>query len=537
MQSARGPLRPGSRVGRFVVREEIGFGATSIVYEAEHRTVRHRVAVKVLRPSAAADGELRQRFEREMALCSTIVSTHLPHVYEVGELPSGLPFIVMERLEGASLADWLAAHRRLPVGVVVEIGIQLCAGLAALHQRDVVHRDVKPENLVLHRTLEGGHVVKLVDLGICKPMVPDGPAITARGTVVGTPRYMSPEQVQGHALDLRTDVYSTGVVLYELLVGRAPFEDADLDALARAILFGHPPRLTSQRPEVDAVLEGIVMRALARERGDRPPSAVALRRELERFADAQALRRHPEVWTLLPSRPMPRTLPPPPPGPEPDARPATEPTIRLPRRRSGLAAGAAAGVGVIAVAGASLIFLLDDTLLDDTLLDDFLLDDTAEPAHRAATELSAEVPTPPARPEPRPEARPEPAPTPRAPPESAPPPIPEPAAVEPPPSPRATRPVWRAAADPADEPSPPRSTHARAQAREDVRSREDERSRRRRAEREEPTAVSAAPEAPEAPEEPEPEPPEPLTVPPSPAPAEAPRTVILPNGLPENPFD
>jgi len=193
----RGPLRPGARVGAFVIREEIGLGATSIVYEAEHRTLRHRVAVKLLRSSSDATSELRMRFDREMRLCSSLSSLHVPHVYEVGELPSGLPYIVMERLSGDTLATWLAVHRKLPVAVVVEIGIQLCSALTALHERQVLHRDVKPENLVLHRAFADGYVLKLVDFGICKPLLADGLSLTQQGTVVGTPEYMSPEQVQG----------------------------------------------------------------------------------------------------------------------------------------------------------------------------------------------------------------------------------------------------------------------------------------------------------------------------------------------------
>ncbi len=317
--------------------------------------MRHPVAVKVLRSSSPMESELRLRFEREMRLCSALSSMHVPHVYDVGELPSGLPYIVMERLVGATLADWLGAHRRLPVAVVVEIGIQLCAALTALHQRNVVHRDVKPENLVLHRAFDQGYIVKLVDFGICKPLVERGPGLTQVGTVVGTPEYMSPEQVQGIDVDVRTDVYSAGVVLYELLAGRTPFEGPNLDAIGRAILFASPPRLSAIRHEVSAVLEGIVMRAMARDRSDRPPSIGALGQELTRFADEHALRRHPQVWSLLPKG---RTSRPPPPPPE-DARPRrltveTLIPLRLPVRRAGVVGTAFVGLAVLIGAVASV---------------------------------------------------------------------------------------------------------------------------------------------------------------------------------------
>ncbi|MCZ7686493.1 MAG: serine/threonine protein kinase, partial [Sandaracinaceae bacterium] len=341
-----------------MVREEIGVGATSIVYEAEHRTLRHLVAVKVLRSAHEMDGELRLRFEREMKLCTSISSLHVPHVYEVGELPSGLPYIVMERLSGSTLAEWLVAHRTLPVPVVVEIGAQLCAALASLHERQVLHRDVKPENIVLHRAFADGYVLKLVDFGICKSLVSDGLSLTRQGTVVGTPEYMSPEQVQGIGVDARTDVYSTGVVLYELLTGRAPFQGRDLDLLGRAILFATPPRPTALRPDLSPALEAIVLRAMARDRADRHSSIHALERELDRFADAQALRRHPAVWRLLPASGTRRAAPPPAP-----VRRATISTLSLPRipiRRGAIATAVVATVGVLLTAALSVAYYVYD---------------------------------------------------------------------------------------------------------------------------------------------------------------------------------
>ncbi len=393
-RTAQGPLRVGARVGAFVVREEIGVGATSIVYEAEHRTLRHLVAVKVLRSAHEMDGELRLRFEREMKLCTSISSLHVPHVYEVGELPSGLPYIVMERLSGSTLAEWLVAHRTLPVPVVVEIGAQLCAALASLHERQVLHRDVKPENIVLHRAFADGYVLKLVDFGICKSLVSDGLSLTRQGTVVGTPEYMSPEQVQGIGVDARTDVYSTGVVLYELLTGRPPFQGRDLDLLGRAILFATPPRPTALRPELSPALEAIVLRAMARDRADRHSSIHALERELDRFADAQALRRHPAVWRLLPASGSRRAAPPPAP-----ARRATISTLSLPRipiRRGAIATAVVATVGVLLTAALSVAYYVYDPFERAPPV----RDPPAEPApapETAALDLSSLDPPPPAR--------------------------------------------------------------------------------------------------------------------------------------------
>ncbi len=387
---ARGPLRPGARVGAFVVREEIGRGATSVVYEAEHRSLRHPVAVKVLRSSTEMEGELRLRFEREMRLCSTVSSVHVPHVYDVGELPSGLPYIVMERLIGASLADWLAIHRRLPVAVVIEIGIQLCAARDAMHQHHVVHRDVKPENLVLHRATGDSYVVKLVDFGICRPLLETGPALTRVGTVVGTPEYMSPEQVQGIDVDVRTDVYSTGIVLYELLAGRTPFEGNDLDVISRSILFASPPRLTAVRTEVSAVLEGIVMRAMARDRSHRPPSIGALSRELERFADEHGLRRHPTVWGLWASARV--STPPPPPASSHRERTPTLVTPRLPVKRASTFGTALAGLAILLGAIGSVAYYVYEPIVEGALAGQRSKPRAPEPAPTVAVPQPQPVP-------------------------------------------------------------------------------------------------------------------------------------------------
>jgi tRNA A-37 threonylcarbamoyl transferase component Bud32 len=341
--SKESPLRAGARVGQFVVIEEIGFGATSVVYEAEHRTLRNRVAIKVLRAQTEMDHELRRRFEREMHLLANVASVHVPHVYDVGELPNGLPYIVMERLSGSTLADWLCAHRKLDLPLAVEIAAQVCSALTALHEANALHRDVKPENLVLHRDPAGAYIVKLVDFGICKPREDDGPPLTLRGTVVGTPEYMSPEQVQGLELDERTDVYSTGVVLYELLAGRTPFQGRDIGNLGRSILVEDPPRLSDLCPECPPALETIVMRAMARSTKARYESTAALRRELERFADERGLRRSPRVWNMLPAEGPSQVV-------ELTHRKQVDTAItnKLPLERRSVMAAAFAGVAVVA---------------------------------------------------------------------------------------------------------------------------------------------------------------------------------------------
>ncbi|HJL18604.1 MAG TPA: protein kinase [Sandaracinaceae bacterium LLY-WYZ-13_1] len=300
------PLNADDRVGCYRIRHELGRGATAWVYAAEHERLGRPVAIKVLRPDADTGEALRRRFERELDAMAAVRSRHVPGVHDTGELDDGLPYLVMERLHGRTLCQRMACDPEeggapMSIALATELGIQLAAALAAVHAAGVVHRDVKPGNLVLHRESDGRRVLELVDFGICTPVGEGAPKVTLPGKTVGTPEYMSPEQARGLPLDGRSDVFSAGSVLYEMIAGRCPFRGTSPDATARAVARKEPPLLTELRPDCPEPLARIVERALAKRVDDRFASAAALRDALLDFAETHRLRRAPSAEALAPS--------------------------------------------------------------------------------------------------------------------------------------------------------------------------------------------------------------------------------------------
>jgi tRNA A-37 threonylcarbamoyl transferase component Bud32 len=281
---ASGQLAPGFEVGgKYVIKRLLGEGANGSVYEGEHSQIGHRVAIKVVHPALAARDDIIARFQREARICGTIRNRHVGQVYDVGVLPDGAPYMVMELHEGRSLAQVLAIEGPLPIATVVDLARQLLLGLRAAHETSVVHRDVKPDNIMLVRESTGQTVVKLVDFGIGKSIQADirERNVTREGAVVGSPDYMPPEQLRGEAVDHRADLYAMGVVLYEAVTGRVPFNAESLTELFVAILRDPvaPPR--QYRPDCPPELEAVIMRALSREAGQRYASAADMERALE----------------------------------------------------------------------------------------------------------------------------------------------------------------------------------------------------------------------------------------------------------------
>lgn len=265
---------PRRRVGPFAILQKLGGGGMGVVYEGvdEHG---QRAAVKVLRSALASD-EAVQRFAREATL--RFEHPNIVKVLSAGADAEGTPYIAFERLEGETLEARLALGR-LPAKVAVDFALQTAAGLAAAHAAGVVHRDLKPANLFLTRAAQGGgHVVKILDFGIARVADPaalsSGDRLTATGTVVGTPSYLSPEQAQGGPrVDARTDVWSLGVVLHEMLAGRAPFDRDTALATMLAVLMEQPPPLSMLVAGVPRALSDVVERCLAKRREDRYSSA------------------------------------------------------------------------------------------------------------------------------------------------------------------------------------------------------------------------------------------------------------------------
>ncbi len=280
----RGELRVGDVIQeRYRVIEELGRGGMSIVYRAQHMHLLKEVAVKLLRPELSMLQNVVERFQREARAVCRLESPHIVRVTDFGRTEDGLLYLVMDLIEGGSLSGLVHRHQRVPVKQAIDLVTQILAGLVHAHQSEIVHRDLKPDNIMLLGPA-GAPQVKILDFGIAKlGGSSDSASITQAGTVFGTPRYMSPEQAAGEPVDHRTDIYTVGVILYQLLTGRVPFEgDSTVQLLAKVLTQTPPPmEVDSPDPAVREELTRIAFKALAKEAADRFSSAVAFKRALE----------------------------------------------------------------------------------------------------------------------------------------------------------------------------------------------------------------------------------------------------------------
>ncbi len=258
---------------RYLIERTLGRGGMATVYLARDRALERDVALKVLAEHFRADEALRHRFLREARVVAKLLHPNVVRIYDVGEDERG-PFIVMEYVEGETLADELHRRGRLPASEVVSIGLQLCSALEAAHSERLVHRDLKPQNVLRG---EGGQV-KLVDFGIARSLT--GTSHTELGTVLGTAAYLAPEQARGEPVTAAADIYSLGVVLYELLTSRTPFGGKSLSEVVLNREQGTIEPPSALVPDVPPRLEAVVMHCLALRPEDRPDSAAAVAREL-----------------------------------------------------------------------------------------------------------------------------------------------------------------------------------------------------------------------------------------------------------------
>ncbi|MEZ4224157.1 MAG: protein kinase [Polyangiaceae bacterium] len=287
------PVKRGQLLaGKYEVDEILGEGGMGVVVAARHKDLDQRVAVKFLLPEVAEHQEAAERFRREARAAVKITSEHVARVIDVGALEDGAPYMVMEFLDGNDLSDELRAGP-LPVAEAVGYLLQACEAVAEAHAAGIIHRDLKPANLYLHRKADGSRIVKVLDFGISKSLPGssmDDLALTSTAALIGSPLYMSPEQMHSAKnVDVRTDIWSLGAILYQLLSGRPPYVAESLPQLCSALLNEHPPPLRDLRKEVPAGLATVVMRALAKDRNDRYSSVAEFATNLAEFAPTMAI--------------------------------------------------------------------------------------------------------------------------------------------------------------------------------------------------------------------------------------------------------
>ena len=288
------PFPPGTVLaGKYRVERLLGEGGMGWVVVATHLQLEQRVALKFMRPSHARDtSDAVPRFLREARAAARIQSEHVARVMDVGTLENGAPYLVMEYLEGQDLESLLSQHGALPPEVVVEYVMQACEGLGEAHAAGIVHRDLKPANLFLARRSDGSVRVKLLDFGISKLAAAGGGpevAMTNTQALMGSPLYMAPEQMRSSKnVDGRADIWSMGVILYEMLGGRAPFDGETLPVVCARIMTEPPPPLRSVKPDVPPELEAVVVRCLDKEPQQRFQDVASLARALAPFATPEA---------------------------------------------------------------------------------------------------------------------------------------------------------------------------------------------------------------------------------------------------------
>ncbi|MFZ5890823.1 MAG: protein kinase domain-containing protein [Myxococcota bacterium] len=273
--------------GRYRVLRLLGVGGIGLVYLCRHEALEKPVALKMLRPEYVLHEDLNARFLNEARAASAIKSPRIVDTLDVGTLPSGAPYFVMEYVEGETLAALLDRDGRVDLQTALDIARQLAEGLDAAHAAGVVHRDLKPENVFLARTAEG-LFAKIFDFGIAK-VARARKRLTYAGAVFGTPHYMSPEQARGEEVDARSDLYALGVMLFEMVTGRVPFDGEDPLAVMSQHVDRVPPLMSSiTATALPADLEAIVARCLAKDPRDRYASGAELLRDLESLPPMQA---------------------------------------------------------------------------------------------------------------------------------------------------------------------------------------------------------------------------------------------------------
>jgi serine/threonine protein kinase len=286
--------------GKYQIVRLLGRGGMGEVYFGTHVQLERPVAVKVLHGDLVADESFAARFAREARTAARLEHPNAVHVYDFGSLESGSAYLVMEYIEGVSLRDVMRRNPRISLATVLELMRQAGGAVGAAHVRGIIHRDIKPENMMVRAGDDGRPVLKVVDFGLAKLLENQTSQLTKGSELIGTPRYMAPEQFSGGRVDERVDVYALGCVLFELLAGRTPFEGTFMEVAGRHV-FAEVPSFASLGIELPAAVEAVVRHALEKDPAKRTATAPELVRELEAAcASTEVLDRGDAITIPLP---------------------------------------------------------------------------------------------------------------------------------------------------------------------------------------------------------------------------------------------
>jgi serine/threonine protein kinase len=328
--------------GKYRIDGFLKRGGMGSVYRGTHVMLDKPVAIKLIKPELVTSEDTIRRFQREARAASQLSHPNIVAVYDLGQAEDGMLYIAMELVSGESLKDHVKKQGPMEPHRATRIVKAIASALALAHQNNIIHRDLKPQNIMMTRDNEGREIPKLLDFGIAKTFDPDSPALTSTGMVLGTPQYMSPEQAAGKPVDARADLYSLGIIFYEMLAGKVPFDDPSIPAILVKHLNEMPKRPSELREDLPSSLEQIVLRCLEKDPEKRFAGAeefssalasadttVAVAEEGPTVGIPALTQEPSRVRTEIPPPPLPPTIVSPPHPTET----FSEPTVREPGRK------------------------------------------------------------------------------------------------------------------------------------------------------------------------------------------------------------